>query len=511
MPTKATEEGLELQIRMAKRVAALNASATRRSNDEAEFVSSEAALLGSDYMANYGDCASAALPSSGGRSMTDVQKWRTNFYTIDKQAAFRAARIQADRNWFARPVVARNCELFGDGFSFKGEQAKAWLVDPATDLWRYPFLRVHDDCLREWFTCSNVVALWRKDSPSGKFPAIEIPDCESVEVARVGGVDLLKVSFTKVKLPQSARARMGDKMFDAICKGATVTLAEDDEEWDFEVMTDGKSSRGLSMPSMTAIQDDLEFIEAVRVGDWNGAWRRRITILHSKKGYGVESGTNAGSVRTHAKRKHLAAISSWMKELQGHGNAATNFDQSFEHVIFPSEFFNDSIVSAALSRLLLWGGLGAVMMLKSESQISGVSPYLMLLLRAEALNFRRRFGDFLKAIFNSDSFRNGVHDAPVLIPEWSPRMLFTLKELQEQSEMLRKSGASAETIRAAAGLDHAVETARFKESEANPGSVIPLFEPNQGLSQAYYTRIYTGKPGGGASEGGAPGRPTDQT
>jgi hypothetical protein len=510
-------EGDSMETRQqdsARRLAALQAAATRRANDEAGHVREEALLLQASYMTNMEASGGAALPVGGGRSMIDVQGYRRNFYRLGFTNLCKMARLQAERNWFMRPVTERNIAIHGHGFRFNTPEAREWAVDAKTKLWRYNFQRIHDDGIREWFTTTNVVALWRRASKPGTMPYVEILPAERCDYKVINGVEFLTVCYRakrNAKIDKKLEARLGKKLWQAIKTGGKLEIADDDDEWDFEVMTGAGSSDGLAMPAMTAVQDDLEFVEAVKAGDWNGAWRRRITILHVKKGYGVQSGTNAGTVRTHAKRKQLEAINKWLRELQGHGNAATNFDQDFGYVVFPADFFAEEITAPAYARMMLYGGIPAVQLLKSESQISGVSPYLMMLLRAEAFAFRSRYAWFLSRIFQSESFRGQLlDDPPPLVPEWSDKLLYTIKERQEQAEMLRGSGASRRTQREAAGLDHDRESQRNKEEIADPDSVVPVFETNQGLPAARYQKIYPGTPGKSQAAAGSPGRPTDQ-
>jgi|GEM_PF-3541877 len=519
--TASTGESAEEKIVQRKRqVAAFNAAATRRANDEAEFISSEAALMASAPFTNSDGCCSAALPRTGrGRSMVEAQSYRVNFYGLPVDELCRFARVQARRNWFARPVIKKNMEIFGDGFRVVGEGVDEWLHNERTGLPRYPFRRVHDDALREWLTTSNIVAFWKKRKPGQpSLPYVEILSTENCRVETVGGVKVLKVFYNhrRQSVGKTLAGSLGPRLTACLRHGKTLEIVQGtDADFDFAALSDDKDNCGLSVPSITTVQDDLEFIEAVRAGDWTGAWRRRVTIMHVKKGYGIQSGTNAGAVRTHAKRKQLKAISDWLKNLKGHGNAATNFDQEFEHVVFPKDFFGSDIVAGALNRLMIWGGFAAVLLLKSESQISGVSPYLMLQLRADAINFRERFADFLKRIFNSPSFRGdqdeGEGSIPVFEFQWSNRLLYTFEELVKQGEALRKGGASMRTLRERTGLDHEEESKRTKAEASDPGSVIPVFEFQQGLSSAFYTTIYPGKTGSPASEPGSPGRPTDQT
>lgn len=498
-----------------RRVAALNAAAGRLAAAEAEVLGEQAgALLLASGFEGLCECVSAGLPAGDGQSMIDVQKYRRNFYTLKKAELFRVARVLAERNWFARRVTDLNCALFGSGFSL-GKEADGWLRDGAGRM-VFPVLRVHDDMLREWFTTSNVVALWRKNPPPGKLPYIAVPHGECVELRSAGGVRVLRLRFkAEPRLPQEALAPNGQRMFEALKTGKPIEIADGDEEWDFEVLTSGKSNDGLGLPSITAVMDDLDYIEAVKVGDWNGAWRRRITLLHAKKGYSITSGSNAGMVRTHAKASQLRAMGDFLKNLQGHANAATNFDQSFEHVVFPAEFFDDGIAGQAYARLIHWSGISGAVLLQSESRISGVSPYLMLLLRAEALEFRRRFGEFLDGILNSGSFLGGLNRAgvPRLVPQWGEQLLHTIDELQTKAEALNRGRASVRTIREAVSLDHEEECRRFREEHFDPDGVIPLFEQNQGLSQARNPEAYPG--GADAPEApdppeppGEPGRPS---
>lgn len=511
--TAADGEERKRQVSMA--VMAMNsAMAARYADEEAAMIAGEAAIMGSSPLdLSCGDLCGVALTGGAGRSMMEIQKFRRNFYAESQRNLFRFARLQAERNWFVRPVIGDTLAIFNHGFTLRGKEAKGWLNDAATGLPRIPLERISREAMYEYLVNTNVVAMWRRASKDNTVPYVMILDSATVEYEMVGGVKKITVDYAssrRKKLPDGMKQRLGDRAFKAITGGKKLEIMEGDKEWDFEVLTGGVES-SFAVPAVTVIQDDLEFVEAVKVGDWNGAYRRRITLLHAKKGYGVQSGTNAGSVRTHAKRGQLAAINEWMKKLNGHANAATNFDQEFQNIVFPAEFFKDDIVAPSLARLLLFGGVPAVALLKSESQINGVSPYLMLILRARAFEFRRRFQWFLHRIYNSESFIGRMGDVPPLVPEWSDRLLYTIKELQERGQMLRTSGASRRTLREAAGLDHEEEAARNRQEIQDPDAVVPIFEDNQGLPQARYPQIYPATAGGqSGGAAGDPGRPTTQ-
>jgi len=94
-----------------------------------------------------------------------------------------------------------------------------------------------------------------------------------VEYTVVGGVPQIQVTVPRnPKLPKKLIPVMGQKMWDAIKEGKPLVIVKgEDSGYDFAVMKSGKMNKPLQAPSITSILDDLDFIEAVRVGDWNGA------------------------------------------------------------------------------------------------------------------------------------------------------------------------------------------------------------------------------------------------
>lgn len=162
---------------------------------------------------------------------------------------------------------------------------------------------------------------------------------------------------------------MGQKMFDAVRNGRQLIIRQGFAEvdgFDFAVLKTGKTTQPLPSPALTSILDDLDFIEAVRVGDWNGAWSRREILRHTKKGYGVSSGPNAGTARNNAKSADIKTILKAMSRIMGKTDVATNFDQTIDWLAFPAEFFNSGMLESAMRRMVFWGGFAAVLLLKTD-------------------------------------------------------------------------------------------------------------------------------------------------
>lgn len=422
---------------------------------------------------------SAGIPVSSGKTMLEAQKFRANWYGLPRKVLGPIARLASHRNWFAAPVHRLNLDYYGNGFAFDSQEARDWAAF-------YPFGRAHDDLLDEYLVSSAAVAFWRTDPDPGTLPVIEVPDCEAVEYEVIGGIPQITVQVARrAKLTEEHRAAMGAKMWTAVTTGKPLVIRQGKETEDgfaFAILKTGKTTQPLPPPALTSILDDLDFIEAVRVGDWNGAYARREIIRHTKKGAGVTSGPNAGTARGNAKYAEIKAIIKAMSRIVGKTDLATNYDQTVDWMTFPADFFNGEMMEGAHRRLIFWGGFAAGLLLKTDSQMSGLSALLYDRLRAQVESFRARFGVFLADIFNAPSFRVHFPDAPRLVPQWSVKHLYS-------AEALLKLGAFASThavlapqsLRELFGADDARESKLMREAQSRREDFTPPYEPRQGL------------------------------
>jgi hypothetical protein len=470
------------------------AAVPARVNKSAEKLLSQAI----DMMASSGglplspdNIRSAALPFTGGKTMLDVQKFRVNWYALERKALGRIARLVVDRNWFASTVHKINKGLYGSGFRFQDPQAQDWAAGGT-----YPFKRVHDDILEEYLISDSVVAFWRTDAAVGSLPVIEIPDMEDVDYSVLGGVPRIELTIQRnPKLSEVHRPAMGEAMWNAVRTGKRLCIIKGDPAsgFDFEILKAGKISKPIAAPALTSILDDLDFIEAVRVGDWNGAWSRREILRHTKTGYGVSSGPNAGTARNNAKYAEIQAILKAMKSIMGKTDVATNFDQDISWVAFSKDFFGAEMVEAALQRLIFWGGLAAILLLKTDSQITGLSGFLTDRTRVQVEAFREEFSPFLASIFNAPSFRKNFPDAPPLVPAWSVKPLYTGDALTKLATFYTTNAVVApQTLREMLGIDDAVESARLRDAHTRREDFTPPYEPRQGLLPNLFPEDFPG-------------------
>ncbi len=455
-----------------------------------------------------GEVQGAGLPTSStsaiGRTMLAMQKFRVDWFSMPRKALFDVAAVLAERHWFVRPVVNLNVDLYGRGFRF--QSAVRAEVEADKVLKAYPFARVAKDLLREAMTTNNAVALWlRNDGHEDGLPVINTPDMRDCEIPPGGQV--LKITFRRnAKLETEKKDIFGDDVWKAMKNGGTVEIPRDHERWAWVAYTEGKASSGLNAPAVTGILDDLDFIEAVKVGDWNGAWQRRKLILQAAKGYAITSGSNAGISRGGAKRGQLEIVAKWLRTLAGAATLSTNFDQEFKHIIFPTaDHFSDGLTKMTWERLLLWAGFAGVILFKSESQIAGVSPYLMLQLRAKVFAFREDWTAFLGSIFNHESFRPAAGSID-LTPVFGNSHLYSVVELDKLITLHATNALMApqDMREKLLDMDNAEQVALMKAGHADRMGYISVFEPRQGLTPGAEAPA-----GGEGAPSAGPGRPSE--
>jgi len=153
------------------------AAAVRRDSAAAERLLSRAIdLFAAEVPIPPTAITSAGIPISGGKTMMDAQKFRVNWYALERKQLGRIARLVAARNWFAAPVHRLNKCLYGGGFQLKDAAARKWAAEGT-----YPFKRIHDDILHEYLISGSALAFWRTDAGPSELPMIEVPDMENVD------------------------------------------------------------------------------------------------------------------------------------------------------------------------------------------------------------------------------------------------------------------------------------------------------------------------------------------
>jgi hypothetical protein len=457
---------------------------------------------------------SAGIRMPGYGILGGLQKFRGNFDLLSLRKKFQLSRWLFENNWFVGPVVSLKTGVVVDGFRFAGRSAREWVkVDESTRVQSpqasYDWSAVARDVVNELLLCDNVVALWRKGE---EFPFVEVLDCESVEHASCGGKESITLSFKAFKGSEERLGKIislyasqwGSDFCDLIRNGGTREIVQgDDPEFEFLSLTRGKRGDAFKPPSLLSIADDLDFIEMIKVGDWNGAFARQKIVRTMKKGTEVRTSDPSAIKAGKATAGEITAMKKRLDMLDGVSNLASSHDVALAWETFAPEFFGSegSLTASPRQRIMGWGGWAALLIMQGFTQFRGGSGDISGILRIEVSGIRAEVVPFISKIFNHPDF--GLpSSAPYLAVEFSDSLLYTTEELMAMARTLSGTGlASFETVREKyLGLDSASEGALLKDSHDDRLSFTPPFEGRQGLLQLDGADPYP-------SRGGEGGRP----
>jgi len=293
---------------------------------------------------------SAGVRLPGGGTLSSLQRFRGNYDALGLKNKFKVARWLAEYNWFVAPVIALRRSVIMDGFSFKGQPAREWVkVNPDVrgqqPQVNYPWKRIVRDIVDELLTTENVVVVWRKNV---EFPMIDIFDAEAVDYRCRCGQEMISLNYQKISKSKSPDkdtmsllgAKYGAEWLDRFKNGGTKTIVQDvDEEFQFMVMSRGRRREELKPPSVLSIADDLDFVEMVKVGDWNGAFARKKLILHLTKGTKISSADRQVLKAMNATGPQIRALKEKVEGITGVGSISSNHDVAMDWEYLSSEFF----------------------------------------------------------------------------------------------------------------------------------------------------------------------------
>jgi hypothetical protein len=448
-----------------------------------------------------------------GPTLIDNQKGRNNYYKLDgRRQAFLCRRV-AEVNWFFRGVLPIRHAVTIAGFKAINAKDKT----PITD---YDFQALVSDIVSEHLISSNVVCLWRKGE---KLPYVSVLDMDRVEYSAPGGIERIVIQYTADQVMARDQENkdeyikvLGERMYKAQTTGGKITIIkwENEEEWDFEVMTDGKRRGAFSTPEMVSILSTIDFMELMDIGDWNLAFARKDVMRWIKKGYKVAHGSGAGVNSVDITKPEIDEIGTAFSKLNGNCNVPMNHDVEVGYLTMSSEVFNPDQVKSAVNKLLFYGGIEAVVLLGSFSQQNGASPSLMWRSRVLAESRREKVESLLRRIFAAPEFSGidwGVEEGQDIQFKWSVKPLYSLEELMKVVKETNDGTLSPQTRRSYLDVDNDEECRLMKEAHADRESYMPPFEAGQALLAAYFPDEFEQGNASSSSSGspGSPGRPSN--
>jgi hypothetical protein len=462
-------------------------------------------------------CGADALVSTKGKegrkvdagsnvfNLTKKNKYRRDWMNMVPCDAISLLRYFSPRHWFLAPLIASRQAVLHDGFSLAKPAIEWNQIDGNPWRKRVDFDRIFSDSFWEMVIASNLIVVWKHEPENVGEISFEVKDSEH---HRYEYDTNKKMNYiTMPGITATNRVKNARKLYsDGTDQDNKPTGLR------FAVWQPCKTSYGTQYPELAVMMDDIELLEMFRVGDWNGAYKRREMIRHSKLGYGVTAGQHAATPRTHATKKRAENATKLVSAVDGAADIATNFDHSIDWNVFPSDFFNQDATEKIRQRLVFHGGFYAQMLLSTKGQIEANGGFLLQQLRDWTLHTRDELRKFLCPILNSPSFLGSLTaDAPVIDVLWSMRSLYSVEDAINRVTKLTAAGImSPQTSRGEYGLDNEREAKLLKEAHEDRHGYTPAFERAQGMVMPQFPEDFPGSdnpaPSGGTEspEGGRP-------
>ena len=395
----------------------------------------------------------------------------------DLQAMFKLARNWDKQNWFVEQVNRLKQAFYHFGFQLvavqKGEQKKLekWLE---ADMERRELLdRYINSVWEEWLLLDNVVSFWRKEKVVPPF--LLLP--ERCKYSDAMGIEKLKVSlqYEKRQFTDSHGSALEGWSATEIRRytSGEIVLSEDQDEY-FRVLTRGLRGTGFGVPRLFRCFRTLSQCESMEVGESMLAYAGRLVLRAHSLGFEVRSASNASKQAEYLWKKDRAKpIEEFFKGRQGFAEFTKQFDHKVEYIWVDSKLYDARKWETIISRLLWWAGPVGYMMMTKQLQ-----PFLLPVLRVEALAERARVGAHLNLVLN-EGFR-----PPVKVRvKWGDRCFNDLRLAWEMTKTLMQQGpVSLTSALEVADFDPEVEAERKRgeASSSRDDELLPKFDANHG-------------------------------
>lgn len=437
-----------------------------------------------------------------GISLIDRQKFRNNWSRQPIRSQISAVRHYARYNWFLNPVLGLRAASHGAGFRVVGE-------DPDYDM-----ESLVDDIVEEDLVSSNSVCLWRTEVDR---PQITVLNAERVEYSAIGGIEkiILQCSADRAMAADKEnesiyRTALGDRMYEACCRGTCVKIVRGhDADWNFAYMGRGKRSGCFATPALIGLLDALDFLELMGVGDWNLAMKRKDLMLLIKKGFKVTTGGNAVVNSVNITKPDVQTLGEGFAKVNGISTVPMNHDVDLSYLTVDPENFKPEMLKSATDKIMLYGGIEAVVLLGEFSQQNGAAPSLMRNARTEAFARRRRIERLLRTIGREPEFSGVFKDADKAVFTWSVKSLYSIEELNQLSNGMAPGLGSPKTRRELYDLDDGQESERMLAAHAHRKAYTPAFEAGQGMVPLVFPEEFANQSTRPSGEPGEPGRPAN--
>jgi hypothetical protein len=381
----------------------------------------------------------------------------------DVRVAFEFAYRWYQTQWFVRQVVERQLDFFNCSLKIKG------LPDSLDEDWARRYV---EDLWRDRLIYDNAITLWTDQIKPTTLP---IERCEYTDAL---GIERLKF-YSPWRVQDFGENGTLAKRF------ATGTVEIEPSAGEhYRVLKTARVGAGLGRPSLYTVFRCLSEAESLEVGESLLAFCTRTVIRQHQLGHEIKAGPKAGQGIWFINKTREDAIKKFFQGRVGFAEAASNFDHKILYVTPDPKLFVGAKWETVLNRLVWWGGPIGFMLLNR-----GINPFLMPLLRQQALTERSRIAQHVEQVFR-DKF--GVED---LTLQWSNRCFADPRVGADLLKTGLASGPISQTSfveEACLDPDEEKERKR-KEAAEDPKLHLPIYDKDHGQKPA---QNLTGRPPG---------------
>ena len=405
--------------------------------------------------------------------------------------AIKACRLWIQDNPYIQTLINLKRSFYDFGFKIvsadsKGKESlKEWMDDRSNKIAIGNFRR---ELWNEFLSFDNVAVFWRDDS---EIPALCL-DLTKCDYEDQFGLELLKYRHELTpdqikRLPASMQERYAKNPEIIIGweKDAVGELTPVEDEH-FLVLKRVPVGYGFGMPRLLAVRLGISEWTSAEVGEDAMAFASRLAIRQHLLGHDPRDASKRDPKSFRWSKARSDAIINAFKGREGLLDFTSNFDHIIKYVFPDPKCFDSRKWDSMLVRFAQWAGpLGWMISQK------GLSPFLMPMLRAEAMDERDKVKPYIEAVLNE-----AFNPPTEIVVKWSDKCFHEARIAADLLKFYTTAGAASLTTGLKdSGFDPEEERDNKRDElrleKETPGIQKPIYDPSHGAPEDM-----AGRPGG---------------
>lgn len=352
------------------------------------------------------------------------------------------------------------------------EKLKEWLNDRDVKISLGNFRR---ELWNEFISFDNVALFWR-DNSSVPVLCLDLLKCEYEDTF---GLELLK--YRHELTPEQIK-RLPADMRERYERNAEIIIGWEKDpitqeltsvpEEHFKVLKRVPVGNGFGMPRLLAVKLAISEWTSLEVGEAALAFATRLCMRQHLLGHDPRNASQRDPRSFRWTKTRSDAITNALKGREGVFDFTTNFDHEIKYIYPDTKLFDARKWDSMTSRFSQWAGpLGWMIAQK------GLSPFLMPMLRSEALDERDKVRPYIETVLN-EAFSPPTE----VVVKWSDKCFHEARIAADLLKFYTTAGAASITTGLKeSGYDpeEEIENKRgeLKLEKETPGLLKPIYDP----------------------------------